>query len=263
MNHPKNIMRSETAILFGLVLSLAIVSRLFIYSFRHIPLTNVEGGEEPLYALVGGVALALSVPTLPLVVLYLTVLFASARAPAELDTGPKVALLPTALFLVGFVSAFIITIGGVPSVISGAIYKGKVVVNAIGAVLIALYGLKVFKESGLVGSEALPFGLSRKAGPETEALILGFFAGLLLFHHLDPPYDSVFFLTGRGNPLSHHPVSVISFGLGLSAMYVALGYGFGLLMNSWTGTKVLAWMKGIFGVLTLGLSVSFVFGVFK
>lgn len=201
MNPLDNTKQSETALLFGLMLSLAIMSRLFIYSFRHIPLTNVTGGGELLYALVGGVALAFSVPTLPLVVLYLTVLFASGRAPTELDVDQRVALLPAALFLLGFVSAFVITISGVPSVISWTIYEGKLIINAIGAVSVTLYGFKVFETSGLIGN--LRFIRAPKGSKGITLVappVLGFLAGLLLFRRLDPSYDSVFFLTGERVP---------------------------------------------------------------
>lgn len=245
VNHFDNIKRSEAAILFGLVLSLAIVSRLFIYSFRHIPLTNVTGGEEPLYALVGGVALAFSVPTLPLLVLYLSIFFASERASLEPNTSHRPGLLAAVLFLFGFCVAFIITISGVPSSVAKQIYEQKWIVNLVGGFLVAIYGVKVFIESGLI--ENLRFIRVPKGGIGILIAppILGFVAGLLLFHHLDPPYDSVFFLTGRAGAFSHHPLSVGSFGLGLSVMYFALAYGFSLLIYSRLGARVLTWINGL------------------
>src|SRR3989337_2922255 len=95
-----NIRRLETALIFGLILVFVIVSRLFIYSFRHIPLTSQAGGEELLYSLVGGAALAFSISTLPLLVVYLTVLFGAERVLSEHERGYGSVLLPAALFLV-------------------------------------------------------------------------------------------------------------------------------------------------------------------
>lgn len=251
MNHFDNIKRSETAILFGLVLSLAIVSWLFIYSFRHIPLTNVAGGEEPLYALVGGVALAFSVPTLPLLVLYVTVLFSAGK-----NQLPSVML-----FLLAFVTAFVVTIGGVPYSIASTIYNGKTIINIIGGILLAFYGLKALNGSGLISELRFLVSKSEKVAV-MEAACLGLVAGLLLFHHLDPFYDSVFFLTGRAGAASHHPLSVSSFGLGLTAMYIALAYGVSLLTASRQVANDIAWLKGTASILSLILGLSFATGTF-
>lgn len=263
VNRFDNIKRSETAILFGLVLSLAIVSRLFIYSLRHIPLTNVTGGEEPLYALVGGVALAFSLPTLPLVFLYLSIFFASERASSGPNRSHRPGLLPAVLFLFGFSVAFIIAISGVPSSVAKEIYGQRWIVNLIGGFLVAIYGVKVFIESGLI--ENLRFiGAAKGGGGILIAPpILGFVAGLLLFHHLDPPYDSVFFSTGRAGAFSHHPLSVGTFGLGLSAMYIALAYGLGGLIFSARELNVIAWIKAFAGVLAFILGSSFATGRFS
>jgi cytochrome c biogenesis protein CcdA len=258
-----NIRRLEAAVVFGLILALVIVSRLFIYSFRYIPLTGQTGGEEPLYALVGGAALAFSISTLPLLVLYLTVLFTSGRAPSELDRGQKVALLPAALFLLAFVVAFIITISGIPSSIAKGIYKEKGIIDVIGGFLVALCGAKVFIESGLIKRLHSIAVSIRGKGVLIEPPILGFLAGLLLFHHLDPHYDSVFFFTGRAGAFSHHPLSVGSFGLGLSAMYLGVAYSFSLMAASMRLAKASGWLKLIFGLLTLILGFSFATGTFS
>lgn len=257
-----NVRRLDTMIVFGFILASVIVSRLFIYSFRHIPLTGQAGGEEALYALVGGVALAFSSSTLPLLVLYLTVLFTAETASSEPERGHG-SMLPATLFLMAFVTAFVITISGIPSFVANPIYKGKQIINIAGGVLIVLYGLKAFGKSGIMKSVGFLSGPSKKVSPMVEALVVGFIGGLLLFHHLDPFYDSVFFLTGRAGPLSHHPLSVGSFGLGLGAMYVALAYGFGLLINSWQRARALAWIKGVISVLTVTLGVSFTTGTFS
>lgn len=95
-----------------------------------------------------------------------------------------------------------------------------------------------------------------------EPPILGFVAGLLLFHHLDPFYDSVFFFTRRVGAFSHHPLSVGFFGLGLSAMYLGVAYGFSLVAASMRLAKASGWLKLIFGLLTLILGFSFATGTF-
>jgi cytochrome c biogenesis protein CcdA len=215
------IRRLETTVVLGLILAFVILSRLFIYSFRHIPLSSQAGGEEPLYALVGGAALAFSISTLPLLVFYLTVLFGAEKVLSEHERGYGSVLLPAVLFLIAFVSAFVITISGLPPLVAKTIYREKGIIDVIGGFLVALSGAKVFIER--LRSTAVSIG-----GKEVliEPPILGFIAGLLLFHHLDPYYDSVFFSTGRAGAFSHHPLSVGSFGLGISAMYLVVAYSF-------------------------------------
>jgi cytochrome c biogenesis protein CcdA len=251
------------AIVFGVILASAIVSRLFIFSFKHIPLTNQTGGQELLYAFIGGAALAFSVPMLPLVVVYLTVLFSAGKDPLQLDRSHRAALVPAAPFLLAFVATFVVTISGVPFIIANAIYKGKTIINLIGGVLVAFCGLKTLIGSGV--TKALWFRpLSKtESGILVEAPILGLIAGLLLFHHLDPFYDSVFFFTGRAGAFSHHPLSVGSFGLGLSAMYLGLAYSFRLVVASMRLAKAGGWLKLIFGLLTLILGFSFATGTFS
>ena len=251
----------ESVIVFALILASAIISRLFIYSFRHIPLTSQTGGDEPLYALVGGAALTFASPMLPLLVVYLTVLFTTGKLPSELDTTDRLSLVPGTLFLLAFVTAFVVAISGVPFVIADAIYKGKTVINLIGGLLVAFYGLKALIGSGLIKTLWFRPLSKSESGLLVEALILGLIAGLLLFHHLDPFYDSVFFLTGRAGALSHHPLSVSSFGLGVSAMYIALAYCFSLLAFSRLA-KVIGWVRGVLGVLTLILGLSLATGTF-
>jgi hypothetical protein len=85
---------------------------------------------------------------------------------------------------------------------------------------------------------------------------------LLLFHYLDPPYDSVFFLTGRAGAFSHHPLSVGTFSAGLSAMYIAVAHGLGGLIFS-ARTLNIAWIKVLAGVLAFILGSSFATGRFS
>ena len=258
-----NIRRLETALIFGLILVFVIISRLFIYSFRHIPLTSQAGGEELLYSLVGGAALAFSISTLPLLVLYLTVLFGAERVLSEHERGYGSVLLPAALFLVAFVSAFVITISGAPPLVAKTIYKEKWTIDVISGFLVALCGAKVFIESGLINRLHSIAVSIRDKGVLIEPPILGFIAGLLLFHHLDPYYDSVFFFTGRAGAFSHHPLSVGSFGLGLSAIYLGVAYGLSVMAASTRLAKGSGWLKLIFGLLTLILGFSFATGTFS
>jgi len=246
-------------IILGIMLVAALFSRLFIFSFKLIPLTTQTGGDELFYAFVGGVGLAFSVPTLPLLVLYLAILFTAVKAPYELTRGRRIVLIQASLFLLAFASVFIIGISGVPILIANSIYKGEKIINVIGGILIALYGFKSF--SGWALKRISPLA-KRRRGLLVEASVLGFIAGLLLFPYLDPSYDSVFFLTGRAGALSHHPLSVSSFGLGLSAMYVALAYGLSLLFVFSRLGRVIGWAKGASGFLTVILGLSLASGTF-
>ena len=251
------------AITLSLIVASVFVSRLFIFSFKHIPLTNQMGGQEPLYALVGGAALAFSAPNIPLLVVYLGVLFTARKAASKSERDDGVTLLPAGLFLLAFVIAFVITISGKPFLVANAVYRGRWIINLIGGLCVTFYGLKAFAESGLVKS--LPLAQVLKGRGEGLLLgpsVLGLMTGLLLFHNLDPFYDSIFFLTGRAGALSHHALSVSSFGLGLGAMYVALAYILGLLIVPKRRDKPIAWLNGILGVLTLVLGLSFATGTF-
>ena len=254
----------KSAITLGLVLASVIVSRLFIFSFRHIPLTSQSGGQEPIYALVGGAALAFSAPTVPLLIVYLAVLFTARKVGSKSERDERVTLLPAGLFLLAFVIAFVITISGMPSLIANSVYRGKWIINIIGGLFVAFYGLKAFAESGLVKSLLLaPVLKGRGEGLLLWPSVLGLVTGLLVFHHLDPYYDSVFFFTRRAGAFSHHPLSVGSFGLGLSAMYLGVAYGFSLMAASTRLAKASGWIKLIFGLLTLILGFSFATGTFS
>jgi len=254
---------NRKAVVLSFILASVIVSRLFIYSFRHIPLTGKTGGEELLYALVGGAALAFSFPTIPLLVIYLSVLFAAGKASCESDRGYRGTFLPASFFLLTFVAAFIIAISGVPSLVAKTIYRGKGTIDVVGGSLVGLYGVRVLIQSGLIkGFRSSGISIGSQA-ILLEAPILGFITGLLLFHYLDPRYDSVFFLTGRAGAFSHHPLTVGSFGAGVSVMYFALAYSLGLLMCPRQSPNVLAWEYGVVGALTATLGLSFAAGKFS
>lgn len=262
MNAFDNIRLWEGAIVFGFVLLAAVFSRLLIFSFRHIPMTGQTGGEEALYALVGGTALAFSAPMFPLLVVCLTVAFTTGKAFSESERACGVALLPTIFFLAAFLTVFVITISGAPYAIASTIYKWKTSINVIGGAVIAFHSIRDFAESTLFKSLRFLRVSKGTKGSLAEAPILGFIAGLLLFHHLDPFYDSVFFLTGRAGAPSHHPLSVSSFGLGLTAMYIALAYGVSLLTASRQVANGIAWLKGTASILSLILGLSFATGTF-
>lgn len=251
------------AIILGLILVSVIVSRGFIFSFRHIPLTSQAGGQEPLYALVGGAALAFSTSTIPLLVLYLVVLFAARKPASKSERDDGVTLLPAGLFLVAFVIVFVITISGKPSLVANAVYRGRWIINLIGGLFVAFYGLKAFAESGLVKSLPLAPVLMGRGGGLLLPSVLGLVTGLLVFHHLDPFYDSVFFFTGRAGPASHSPLSVGFFGLGLSAIYFAMARGFDFAVFPKWVSKGAPWAKGIVGLLTIILGFSFATGTFS
>ncbi len=261
MKESDNIELWKSMIILGFMLLFAVLSRLFIFSFKLIPLTTQTGGDELFYAFVGGVALAFSAPTLPLLVLYLTILFSAVKAPYELTRGRRIVLMQASLFLLAFASVFIIGISGVPILIANSLYKGKKIINILGGILIALYGFKAFNEWTLIRFSQLA---KRRRGLQLlEAPMIGFIAGLLLFPYLDPSYDSVFFITGRASAFSHHPLSVGSFGLGIGVMYVALAYCFSLLFVFSRLAKVIGWSKRVGGFLAAILGLSLASGTFS
>jgi len=97
----------KSAIILGLILASVIVSWFFIFSFRHIPLTYQSGGQEPIYALVGGGALAFSAPTVPLLIVYLAVLFTARKVGFKSERDERVTLLPAGLFLLDSIMRFL------------------------------------------------------------------------------------------------------------------------------------------------------------
>ncbi len=174
-----------------------------------VPLQGYVG----LAALAGGAALAFTRPLLLVLAPYLTVLL-EGRGP-ELR-GPV-------LYLVGFASAFIVTIGGMPKAIAAAIYGAERVVDVVGGLIFLLLGV-------LAVIRAWRFDLSWPRGAKgrgilrwTSAAALGLTTGALMYHELDPTYDSVFFATANAKAASHAPITVALFTTALGSVYLVAG----------------------------------------
>jgi hypothetical protein len=88
--------------------------------------------------------------------------------------------------------------------------------------------------------------------------VLGATTGALVYHELDPVYDSVFFSTGNAVAASHAPLTVAAFVVGLALAYLSGGAALRLSLSStgW-GHTVLRMGRALSGIATalVGLAV--------
>lgn len=160
-------------------------------------------------AFLGGWALAFTRPLLLLMIPFATFVWLRPRGrAAPLRRWPW---LPPALFLAGFSLAFVVAISGAPDPVAQAIYRAhKLIEVPVGGLLILW---------GTVVAVRVPALVEARSG--WLATGLGVATGLLLYHELDPSYDSVFFATGNAVASSHAPLTVTAFSTGLSLVYFA------------------------------------------
>ncbi len=169
-----------------------------------VPLRGYVG----LTALAGGAALAFTRPFLLVFVPYLTVL---------LEGGQR-GLKAPALYLGAFALAFVLTIGGVPAAVATPIHRSERLVDGAGGLIFLITG--AMAAVGAWPARSLPWQPARQWAFST---VLGATTGLLMYHKLDPVYDSIFFVTANAGPASHAPQTVALFTVGLGAVYLIAG----------------------------------------
>jgi len=204
-------------------------------------------GSVWMAALAGGAALAFTRPFLLVLAPYLAVLL-DGRA-SELR-GPV-------LYLGGFALAFIVTIGGMPRPIATTIYGAERLVDVVGGLIFLLLGV-------LAVIRAWRFEASRPRGAKGRAILLWTFAaalglttGALMYHELDPTYDSVFFATANAEPASHAPLTVALFTAALGGVYlVAGGAARALIAKARGGDAILRAVQVVAGLATAALGLA-------
>jgi hypothetical protein len=175
-------------------------------------------------AFTGGVALAFSLPFLLVVVPCLTVL--SLRRPTEVGSsafGERVNWGPLEFYLAVFAPAFVVTISGFPTALATPIYRSEWLIDPTGGALFLFWGGGVVM--GLLPGEPgrSPSPVWRRVVSQGPAGVLGASTGALMYHELDPAYDSVFFFTANAVAASHAPLTVAVFTIGLGLTYMAAG----------------------------------------
>ncbi|MCI0371262.1 MAG: hypothetical protein L0214_07740 [candidate division NC10 bacterium] len=177
--------------------------------------------------LVGGAAVAFSAPVVPLLVLFLAApdTYASPMVrqgvlPAPLLTVGRAGWLP---FFSGFGLAFVIAMTGVPEAYARVIYPARRGIDLVAGTALLGYGLWLVESLNAFTGLIRPKGRSsRRFSRWGVTFLLGLSAGLLLYHHLDPTYDSVFFASQIIRQSSHGVLAATSFVMGVGGAFLAL-----------------------------------------
>lgn len=182
----------------------------------------------PWYGFLGGIAASGMAITAPILAAVLTTSLWAPTANSRNGNGPTLrsTVVPAVAFGAGFAVAFSTPISGTPAAYAAIISAGRrvldvgggIILGGLGAWSLAAGGLA--RRRGAAGRLRWPVGLS----PTVAAAVGGLLMGLLLFHDLDPTYDSVFFSAGLAVAESHWPRAAYAFALGLGTIYV-LGIG--------------------------------------
>lgn len=208
-------------------------------------------GYVLLSAFTGGVALAFSRPFLLVLVPYLTVLFGDLNRQKSGGSRRSIDWVPPACYLGAFALAFTLTISGFPRAIATLIHRSEWLVDPVGGLIVMGWGLLT-----IVG--VLPPGPVRIPPPVWSPVVgagsvgvLGATIGALVYHDLDPQYDSVFFFTANAVADSHAPFTVAVFTTGLGLTYLAAGgVAAALVFRSRWGRMALLVGRTVAGIAT-------------
>lgn len=204
----------------------------FIYGSELAPSDSPLRGYVLLSAFTGGVALAFSRPFLVVLVPYLTILFNNLKKEPSAAFGRRVGWTPLVWYLGAFALVFTVTISGFPKPVATLIYRLEWLIDRAGGAIFFAWGLVV-----ALGLISLPTRASSSIrgwiwGPGSAG-ILGTTTGLLMYHELDPAYDSVFFSTANAVAASHTPITVVLFTLALGFTYLGASSLLAAAIVSW------------------------------
>lgn len=219
----------------SLVAAAALVAHGLVYRWEPLLSGPPLRGHVWLSGLLGGVGLAFSRPFLLVLVGFLTVLFHALRG----SPAPGRCRCCGALggYLGAFALAFVATISGTPAALAAAIYQSEWTIHRVSGVILLVWwpawhlGRLPVRSRASVWARVLEMGC---------ASILGAAIGALLYHELDPVYDSVFFATSNAVAASHAPITTTLFAAGLGLTY--LGVGGTVLAPMVAGTS---WGRGL------------------
>ncbi len=176
-----------------------------------------------LSAFVGGLALAFSRPFLLVSVPFLTVLFRAASAARVVGSGPRAEWAPPITYVTAFALTFVVTISGAPGAIATAIHRSESIVDPAGGVVFFIAGVVTVLGLGSRDPADSSAPTWRRGVDVGYGGALGAMAGAVMYHALDPAYDSVFFSTANAVAASHVPATVALFTFGLGITYLAAG----------------------------------------
>lgn len=191
----------------------------------------------PWYAFLGGIAVSGMSITVPILSAALATTLWAPAASWRRGNGPTLrsTLVRAVTFGVGFAVAFSTPVSGTPAAYAALISAGGRGLDVAGGVLLAGLGIWSLAPAGLPrrqgagGRVMWPAGLN----PASVSALAGALMGLLLFHKLDPMYDSVFFSIGLVAAESHWPRAAYAFSLGLASGYVV-----GIAWLGWWAERV-------------------------
>jgi cytochrome c biogenesis protein CcdA len=157
----------------------------------------------------------------------------------------------------------VVTIGGVPAAIATPIYRSGWLVDPIGGVILMLAGLVALGAGALSAPLHRHESVARRVCHRIFAAVLGGSTGVLMYHQLDPIYDSVFFSTGNAVAASHAPATIMLFTEGLGVAYLAAGGAVRALIarQSW-GRRVALGGRALAGIATALLGLAMLTGRF-
>ena len=226
-----------------LILILAATAWWLVFGSGTGPADSVLAGKVLLAGIVGGAAVALSRGALLVLAPLTAVVAGSVRGHVGGSEAFRLRAARGAGFMAGFAAAFVVAISGAPGAVADVVSRSDRVIDPVAGAVLLVYGI------GAVLRPAQRFrntgGPRRRWIAPARCGVLGFVAGLLLAHELDPLYDSVFFLTGNGVAASHAPLTVAAFALGLSLVVLSLT---GLALMPAGHPVVGRWISGGLGV---------------
>ena len=201
----------------------------------------VYGGELRLFGLLlqdhvrlsgllGGVGLAFSRAFLLVVIPLLTVLFHALDGTGDRQSGRSRYWGALGAYLGAFAVGFVVTISGTPAAAARAIYGSEWAIHLVSGLVLLAWG-----PVRLLGRLLRPS--SSWALEAGSAGILGVAIAMLLYHELDPVYDSVFFATGNIVAASHAPLTVAPFAAGLVLTYLLAAAAVRAMAASWASAR--------------------------
>jgi hypothetical protein len=170
-------------------------------------------GRVWLAGLLGGVGLAFSRAFLLVLIPFFAVLLQTLDGTSDRRSGRSRDWGALGAYLGAFALGFVVTIGGTPAAAASAIYGADWAVHRASGVVLLAWG-----PARLLGRLLRPS--SSWALEAGSAGILGMATAMLLYHELDPAYDSAFFATGNIVAASHAPLTVAAFATGLALTYL-------------------------------------------
>lgn len=250
-----------------LVATAAVLARAVVYESGGGPSDSFLAGRPAPAAFAGGVALAFSRPFLLVLAPYLVALIGVAREESPPRSGRHLDWGPPVAYLLAFALVFIVTISGRPEAIARPLYRSESIIDPVGGAVLVVGGVLTAISAGARPVARASMSLAQRLRRVGYGGLLGATVGALMYHELDPAYDSVFFATANAVAASHAPLTVAAFTAGLGVMYLTAGAIAGrILAHARWSSGALVGGRAVSGAATalIGLAlVSDGFGVIR